>query len=59
MKMEITKTSAKWLVNGKTYSEMNLSEKLFFDEFLIAMRWEKECEQFDNQQKKSLMNYDN
>jgi hypothetical protein len=52
MKMEITKTNAKWLVNGKTYSEMKLPEKLFFDEFLIAMRWEKECEQFDNQQKK-------
>jgi hypothetical protein len=27
MKMEITKTSAKWLVNGKTYSEMKPSRE--------------------------------
>jgi hypothetical protein len=33
MKMEITKTKNGF--NGKTYSEMNLSEKLFFDEFLM------------------------
>jgi hypothetical protein len=31
---------------------MNHSERLFFDEFLIAMRWEKECEAFDKKLKK-------
>lgn len=52
MKMEIKKVNGKWLINAKQYPELPDEEKLFFDEFLIAMRWEKECEQFDNQQKK-------
>ena len=52
MKIEIIKVNGKWLINGKQYADLDYSERIFFDEFLIAMRWEKECEEFDKQQKK-------
>lgn len=50
MKIEIIKSDGKWLVNGKPYTNSTDKEKIFFDEFLIAMKWEKECEEFDKKQ---------
>ena len=38
MKIEIKKVDGKWLVNDKQYPDLTYSEKVFFDEFLIAMR---------------------
>ena len=52
MKIEIKKVNGKWLINDKQYADLDYTERMFFDEFLIAMRWEKECEEFDKQQKK-------
>lgn len=34
----------KWLINGKQYHELSYSEKVFFDEFLIAMKINFEAE---------------
>jgi hypothetical protein len=51
MKVEILKSNGKWTVNGKPYSELTFSEKKFFDEFIIAMKWEKECELYDSKNK--------
>lgn len=28
----------KWLINGKQYKDLSYPEKVFFDEFLIAIR---------------------
>jgi hypothetical protein len=52
MKIEITKPFGKWLVNGKQYNELVGAEKIFFDEFLIAMRLIKGAENHDNQKQK-------
>ena len=52
MTIEIIKVNGKWMINGKQYPDLDYTERMFFDEFLIAMRWERECEDFDNQQKK-------
>lgn len=48
MKIEINKTDGKWLINGKQYADLSNEEKQFFDEFIIAMKWQFECEQNDN-----------
>lgn len=52
MVIEINKTEGKWLVNGKPYDKISDEEKQFFDEFIIAMKWQFEQEQHDNQTKK-------
>lgn len=36
--------NGKWLINGKQYHELSYQEKIFFDEFLIAMRLNIEVE---------------
>jgi hypothetical protein len=46
-KIEIVKENGKWLVNGKPYAELSYTEKLFFDEFLIAIRLEDGMKQYD------------
>lgn len=38
MKIEIELTSGKWLINGKQYKDLSGVERMFFDEFLIAMK---------------------
>lgn len=44
----IHKTNGKWLINGKSYSELlesnNVEELAFFDDFLAHMKWELEKE---------------
>ena len=52
MEMMISKTNGKWFVNGRSYSEMTKEEKSFFDQFIIAMKWESQCEEFDKNQNK-------
>jgi hypothetical protein len=52
MIIEISKTKEQWLVNGKPYDEINKEEKKFFDEFIIAMKWELEHQQHDKELKK-------
>jgi len=52
MKKEINKTDGKWLINGKQYADLSDEEKQFFDEFILAMKWQFECEQLNNYQKK-------
>lgn len=47
-KIEIIKENGKWLVNGKPYAELSYTEKLFFDEFLIAIRLEQGMREYDN-----------
>lgn len=47
-KIEITKENGKWLINGKPYNEISYTEKIFFDEFLLAMKWNEEMKKFDN-----------
>lgn len=37
-KIEIKLEYGKWLINGKTYQQLDYLEKEFFDEFLVAMR---------------------
>jgi hypothetical protein len=37
-KIEIKLLNGKWLINGNAYQDLSKDEKLFFDEFLIAMR---------------------
>ena len=44
MKIEIIKYNGKWLINGKQYHELEYTEKMFFDEFLIAMKLDFEAE---------------
>lgn len=34
----ITIENGLWLINGKRYQELDWNEKIFFNEFLIAMR---------------------
>jgi hypothetical protein len=51
MKIEINKTAGKWLINGKPYDKISEEEKQFFDEFILSMRWQFECEQFDKRNK--------
>lgn len=46
-KIEITKINGKWLINGKPYNEISYTEKIFFDEFLLAMKWDYEMIQHD------------
>ncbi len=38
MKIEITKTNGKWLVNGKSYQELNFQEKKFMDDFFREVK---------------------
>jgi len=52
MKIEIRKTLGKWLINGKTYDAISGEEKTFFDEFILSMRWQYECDQYDKRLKK-------
>jgi len=33
--------NGKWLINGKQYHELSYPEKVFFDEFLTAMKEKK------------------
>ena len=40
MSVIITLDNGLWLINGKRYQELDWNEKVFFDEFLIAMRQE-------------------
>lgn len=47
-KIIISKENGKWLINGKPYAEISYVEKIFFDEFILAMKWEKEAIDFDN-----------
>ena len=44
-KIEIILKDGKWLINGKSYSQLSDDEKSFFDEFLIAMRLNFKAEQ--------------
>jgi len=53
MKIVINRKDGKWLVNGKQYVDLAGEEKQFFDEFILAMRWQYECEQFDKRLKKA------
>lgn len=53
MTIEINKTAGKWLINGKTYDKLNGDEKDFFDQFIISMKWQFECEQYDKQNKRT------
>ena len=46
-KIEITKTNGKWLINGKPYYNITDKEKQFFDEFILAMKWEQEMIEHD------------
>jgi hypothetical protein len=52
MMIEIKKSGAKWLANGKQYKDLSGEEKKFFDEFMLAMRWQYECENYDQRKKK-------
>lgn len=52
-KIVITKTNGKWLINGKRYSETSNEEKQFFDEFLVAMKWDQEMQAHDAKTKKA------
>lgn len=52
-KIVITKTNGKWLVNGKPYYNITDKEKQFFDEFILAMKWEQEMIEYDNRLKKN------
>lgn len=45
-KVEIILDNGKWFINGKQYHELSYSEKMFFDEFLIAMKLNFEEEQY-------------
>jgi hypothetical protein len=47
-KIEIIKENGKWLVNEKPYAELSYTEKLFFDEFLIAIRLEEGMKEYEN-----------
>ena len=47
-KILIELISGKWLINDKQYSDLSYSEKLFFDEFLIASRIIVEAENYSN-----------
>lgn len=53
MKIEIKKISGKWLINGKSYDKISEEEKKFFDEFILSMRWQYECELYDKRLKKA------
>lgn len=46
-KVEILKINGRWLINGKPYNELDYLEKLFFDEFILAMKWEQEAKKQD------------
>jgi len=46
-KVEIENVNGKWLINGKPYDKLNIAEKQFFDEFLLAMKWEYQKAEFD------------
>ena len=37
-KIEIILKNGKWLINGKQYRDLGGIEKIFFEEFLIAMK---------------------
>lgn len=50
MDMTVIKTNGKWFVNGRSYLQMTKEEKSFFDQFIIAMKWESQCEEFDKKQ---------
>lgn len=45
--IKISKVNGKWLINGKPYNEISNVEKVFFDEFILAMKWEMEAKDFD------------
>jgi len=47
--IEIKKVNTKWLINGKQYADLSEREKIFFDEFLIAMRINFGAEKHDKQ----------
>lgn len=41
-KIIIERVNGKWLINGKSYIDLNDEEKQFFDEFILAMKYEYE-----------------
>ena len=47
-KMEIKLRNGRWLINGKCYQDLYSYEKIFFDEFLIAMRTIKSSKKSNN-----------
>lgn len=49
----ISKVNGKWLVNGKSYDKISDKEKQFFDEFILAMKWEQEMIEHDNRLKRN------
>ena len=49
-KIEITKVNGYWLVNGKPYTELQYLERVFFDEFIVAMKLE-----YDKEDKKIIL----
>jgi hypothetical protein len=51
-KIVIQLKDGKWLINDKPYFELSYAEKQFFDEFIIAMKWEQQMIEHDNQLKK-------
>lgn len=51
-KISITKTNGKWLINGNPYEKISEKEKIFFDEFIIAMKWDYQMMQHDEKLKK-------
>jgi hypothetical protein len=52
-KIIIEKVNGKWLINGKTYTNINDDEKKFFDEFILFMKWEQGKDEFDKRNKVS------
>ena len=40
-KIEIVKEHGKWLINNKPYNEVSYAEKIFFNEFLLVMKLNK------------------
>lgn len=52
-KIEALQVNGKWLINGKPYDQISDKEKQFFDEFILAMKWEKQCSDYDQQLNKA------
>jgi hypothetical protein len=52
-KIDVKRINSKWYVNGKQYKDLSTEEKVFFDEFIIAMRISFEAEKMYNQTHKA------
>jgi len=38
MKIEIIRTNGRWVVNGKKYQDLTLTEKYFLNEFFLKVK---------------------